>query len=88
MSNFYPVPGISQIASKQRTQYMHNKLKNSLRFIQHRSMQKVIYYNVNKEKGISPDVDSFTHTLQGFLQGHAQRTNPTKETLSNRSSRT
>ena len=66
---------------------MQNNLKNSLRFIHHKSMQKVIYCNVKKEKGISPDVDSFSHTTKGFLQGHAQRTKPTKETLSNRSCR-
>ena len=46
---------------------MQKNLKNSLRFIHNRSMQKVICYNVNKEKGISPDVDAFGHTPMGFL---------------------
>ena len=46
---------------------MQNNLKNSLRFIYQRSMQKVIYYNVNKEKGMIPDVDAFIHTRMGFL---------------------
>ena len=46
---------------------MQNNLKNSLRLIHNRSMEKVIYYNLNKEKGISPDVDALSHTTMGFL---------------------
>ena len=46
---------------------MQNNLKNLLRIVRHRSMQKVIYYNVNKEKGISPDVDALSYTTKGFL---------------------
>ena len=38
------------IAAKSRTQHTQDNLKNSLRFIHHTSMQKVIYYNVKKEK--------------------------------------
>ena len=42
---------------------MQKNLKNSLRFIHNRSMQKVICYNVNKEKGISPDVDKHLYSF-------------------------
>ena len=70
------------------TQYMQNNLKNSLQLIHYRNVQRVICHIVNKEKGIVPDIDAFSHIPLGILLNLAHETSPSKDTLSNRSSRT
>ena len=70
------------------TQYMQNNLKNSLHLIHYGNVQRVICHIVNKEKGIVPDIDAFSHTPLGILLNRAQTTSPSKDTLANRNSRT
>ena len=67
---------------------MQNNLKNSLHLIHYRNVQRVICHIVNKEKGIVPDIDAFSHIPMGILLNLAHETSPSKDTLSNRSSRT
>ena len=71
-----------------KTRHMQNNLKNSLQLIHYRNVQRVIYQIVNREKGIVPDIDAFSHIPMGILLNLAHKTSPSKDTQSNRSSRT
>ena len=51
-------------------------------------MQEVVCQIVNKDNGLIPDIDAFSHTPLGILLNRAQTTSPPKDTLANRSSRT
>ena len=70
------------------TQYMQYYLKNSLLLIHYRNVQKIIYQFVNKDIGQNPNIDAFSHTPLGIFENHTLTMNSTKDTLSNRSSRT
>ena len=70
------------------TQYMQYYLKNSLLLIHYRNVQKIIYQFVNKDNGQNPNIDAFSHTPLGIFENHTLTMNSTKDTLSNRSSRT
>ena len=70
------------------TQYMKYYLKNSLLLIHYRNVQKIIYQFVNKDNGQNPNIDAFSHTPLGIFENHTLTMNSTKDTLSNRSSRT
>ena len=63
-------------------------LKNSLLLIHYRNVQKIIYQFVNKDNGQNPNIDAFSHTPLGIFENHTLTMNSTKDTLSNRSSRT
>ena len=67
---------------------MQNNLKNSLQLIHYSNVQKVVCQIVNKDNGLIPDIDAFSHTPLGILLNRAQTTSPPKDTLANRSSRT
>ena len=67
---------------------MQYYLKNSLLLIHYRNVQKIIYQFVNKDNGQNPNIDAFSHTPLGILENHTLTMNSTKDTLSNRSSRT
>ena len=70
------------------TLYMQYYLKNSLLLIHYRNVQKIIYQFVNKDNGQNPNIDAFSHTPLGIFENHTLTMNSTKDTLSNRSSRT
>ena len=55
-------------------QYMQNNLKNSLQLIHYRNVQKVVCQIVNKDNGLIPDIDAFSHTPLGILLNRAQKT--------------
>ena len=67
---------------------MQNYLKDSLQLIHYRNAQWVINYFVNKEGGKVPGIDAFSHTPMGVLKNRTHSMSSTKDTLSNRSSRT
>ena len=67
---------------------MQYYLKNSLLLIHYRNVQKIIYQFVNKDNGQNPYIDAFSHTPLGIFENHTLKMNSTKDTLSNRSSRT
>ena len=67
---------------------MQYYLKNSLLLIHYRNVQKIIYQFVNKDNGQNPNIDVFSHTPLGIFENHTLTMNSTKDTLSNRSSRT
>ena len=67
---------------------MQYYLKNSLLLIHYRNVQKIIYHFVNKDKGQIPNIDAFSHTPLGIFENHTLTMNSTKDTLSNRLSRT
>ena len=67
---------------------MQYYLKNSLLLIHYRNVQKIIYQFVNKDNGQNPNIDAFSHTPLGIFENHTLTMNSTKDTLSNRSSRT
>ena len=50
--------------------------------------KRIIYQFVNKDNGQNPNIDAFSHTPLGILENHTLTMNSTKDTLSNRSSRT
>jgi len=70
------------------TQYMQYYLKNLLLLIHYKNVQKIIYQFVNKDNGQNPNIDAFSHTPLGIFENHTLTMNSTKDTLSNRSSRT
>ena len=70
------------------TQYMQCYLKNSQLLIHYRNTQKIIYQFVNKDNGQNPNIDTFSYTPLGILENLTLTMNSTKDTLSNRSSRT
>ena len=67
---------------------MQYYLKKSLLLIHYRNVQKIIYQFVNKDNGQNPNIDAFSHTPLGIFENHTLTMNSTKDTLSNRSSRT
>ena len=67
---------------------MQYYLKNSLLLIHYRNVQKIIYQFVNKDNGQNLNIDAFSHTPLGIFENHTLTMNSTKDTLSNRSSRT
>ena len=67
---------------------MQYYLKNSLLLIHYRNVQKIIFQFVNKDNGQNPNIDAFSHTPFGIFENHTLTMNSTKDTLSNRSSRT
>ena len=70
------------------TQYKQCYLKSSQLLFNYRNAQKIIYQFVNKDNGQNPNIDAFSHTPLGILENHTLTMNSTKDTLSNRSSRT
>ena len=67
---------------------MQYYLKNSLLLVHYRNVQKIIYQFVNKDNGQNPNIDAFSHTPLRIFENHTLTMNITKDTLSNRSSRT
>ena len=63
-----------------------SKTRNCLSITETR--KKIIYQFVNKDNGQNPNIDAFSHTSLGILENHTLTMNSTKDTLSNRSSRT
>ena len=67
---------------------MQYYLKTSLLLIHYRKVQKIIYQFVNKDNGQNPNIDAFSHSPLGIFEIHTLTMNSTKDTLSNRFSRT